>query len=442
MKMRLFFVLILFACVSSAQADQKGFFVRAVRSSSLERAESARNQLKQYGNVNIIQQGNRYIVWIGPIEDKEFALTIRNKIQNRHPNAVISETDPAQFVTTAAKVADSDEAPPNLDSLSPDAIRKEGMEHFEARRYEKALEKLSLFLSLYPAHNHFPSAMVTVAGIFFEMKRPLAAIRLYSHIIERYPGTTESIDSMIALADMSILSPGLKPSIALAGTRWYLDPVEAYDTVLSKNGLSPELTERLLIQRMAALRAQSRYREAYAEGGRFLDQNPGTKHKQTLLMALRSDVERLIEERFTAGDDIAVISLLSNARRRGLIGLNNTGLLIKASESYARIGMMNEARTLLGRARYFAAQGAAQVDAALQKLGQGQPSPDVSSPIIERWALYDKGRKYILSSNLPDAEKTLAQLKGSDRDEFWTKLADFALQDGARTSKYKYYPKK
>jgi TolA-binding protein len=440
--MRLFFVLILFACVSSAQADQKGFFVRAVRSSSLEKAESARNQLKQYGNVNIIQQGNRYVVWIGPIEDKEFALTIRNKIQQRHPNAVISETNPAQFVTNAAKVADSDEAPPNLDSLSPDAIRKKGMEHFEARRYEKALEKLSLFLSLYPAHNHFPSAMVTIAGIFFEMKRPMASIRLYSHIIERYPGTTESIDSMIALADMSILSPGLKPSIALAGTRWYLDPIEAYDTVLSQNGLSPELIERLLIQRMAALRAQSRYREAYDEGCRFLDQNPGTKHKQTLLMALRSDVERLIEERFTAGDDIAVVSLLSNARRRGLISLNNTGLLIKTSESYARIGMMDEARTLLGRARYFAAQGAAKVDAALQKLGQGQSSPAVSSPITERWALYDKGRKYILSSNLPDAEKTFAQLKGSDRDEFWTKLADFALQDGVRTSKYKYYRKK
>ncbi len=440
MKMRLFFVLFLFACVSSAQADQKGFFIRAVRSTSLERAESAGNKLKQYGKVNIVQQDNRYFVWIGPIEDKKLALTIRDKIKNRHPNAVISETDPAPFGTTTAKVADSDEAPLDLDSLSPDAIHKEGMEHFETRRYEKALEKLSLFMSLYPAHKHFPSAMVTVAGILFEMKRPLAAIRLYSHILERYPGTPESIDSMIALADMSMLSPGLKPNISLAGAKWYRDPVEAYDAVLSKK-LSPELSERLLIQRMAALRAQGRYREAYVEGGLFLDQNPGTKYKQTLVMALRSDVERLIGERFAVGDDIAVINLLSSSRRRGLISLNNTGLMIKASESYARIGMTDEARALLGRARYFAAQDAAQVDAALQKLGQGQPSPAVS-PIAERWAIYEKGRKQILASNLPAAEKTFAQFKGSDRDEFWTKLADFALQDGARTSKQKEYRKK
>jgi hypothetical protein len=32
---------------------------------------------------------------------------------------VISETNPAQFVTNAAKVADSDEAPPNLDPCRP-----------------------------------------------------------------------------------------------------------------------------------------------------------------------------------------------------------------------------------------------------------------------------------------------------------------------------------
>jgi len=391
MKIRFLFILILFAFASPAQSDLKGFFIQAM-----------------------------------------------------HADASVEKPGPAQFdATTAppAPVVAPDTTAPPLATPAPDALLKEGMDHFEARRYENAIEQLSRFMSLYPAHIKTPSAMITVAGILLEIKRPLAAIRLYSHVLARYPETPEALEAMTAIADMGMRSPGLKPNIAVTGARWFLDPVDAYDTVLSKNP-SPDLTERLLSRRINALRSQGRYREAYASAGQFLEQNPGTKHRQTLLAGLRSDLGCLIGERFAAGDDIAVINLLLNGRRRGLINMGDTNILIKAAGSYARSGMTDEARTLLDQARHFAADYTAQVNAVIGEPAQAERSSAASSPVIERWALYQKGRQQIMSSDPSAAEKTFKQVRGTGEDEFWSKLADFASQDGIFTAKYKDYMKK
>jgi tetratricopeptide (TPR) repeat protein len=441
MKIRLLLILFLFAFTSAAQADQKDYYIRTTHAGSFAKAESARDRLKRYGNVQIARQGKQFIVWIGPVADRKEAIRLSDKIRDRYPNASLGKPDPIHFETAAAPDAVPDTAAPPSALSSPETLRNEGMAYFRARRYENAVEKLSLLMSLYPAHSLTPAAMVTVAGILSETKRYLAAIRLYSYALERYPGTPEAIEAMMALAEMGMSSPGLKPTIALIGTRWYLDPLEACDTALSQNP-SPELTERLLFQRMAVLRAQGRYREAFTAVSRFIEQDPGTKHKQILLAALRSDMDHLIMERLAVGDDIAVIHFLSTGRRRGLISMTDTDLLIKSAGSYARLGMTAEARTLLSRARYFAADRIPQVDMALQQLEQVEGSPAISSSVVQRWALYHTGREQILSLKRSAAEKTLAQVKGNDQDEFWVKLVDFTLQENINISYYMEYIRK
>jgi tetratricopeptide (TPR) repeat protein len=341
----------------------------------------------------------------------------------------------------AARATETETPAPPLQKSLPDALLSEGMDYFQARRYENALEKLSLFLSLYPKHGKVSSAMLAIGQILIQTKRPMSAIRFYSRILDRYPETPQVIETMTALADMSMLSPGLKPNIALSGAKWYLDPVDAYDAVLSKDP-SPELTERLLLQRIAALRSQGRFREAYTAGGQYLENNPDTIQRHILLTGLRADVAHLIGERFTAGDDIALINLLANARRRNLISLGDTDIMMKAADSYARSGMTDEARTLLDRAKRFAVGRADHIDAALRDLTKDKRAFQNPSSVVERWALYEKGRRELQSSNLSAAEKTLAQLKGADQDEFWSKLADFTLQDRILKTKYKDYLEK
>ena len=476
--MNIHFLIILFLLAGAlpTQAGQKAFFVQAMNTESRATAESVKNSLKHFGNVHIDQQGDRFSVRIGPIKDGKKAVTVRNIVKKTQPDAFIRISDSRPVTVKAAAPTPVSEPksavplsvapaasppvapdasiakekphpPPEMASKlpeqpgttsSPDMLLKEALGHYQARRYENALQQLSLFLSLYPRDSNAPSAMFAVAGILLELKRPLPALRIYSHILERYADTPEAIESSTALADMSILSPGLKPSIALTGAQWYFDPVRAYDMVLSKNP-PVDLTERLLLQRIAALRLKGRYREAYDAGNLFLERFPRTKNQYSLMTALRSDVERLIEEHLAAGDDIAVISLLTEVRRKGLLKKNDTAILIKAAGSYNRLGMTDEARTLLSDARPFAAGRTPQIDAALDELARPGTTPSGPSPATDRWSLYQAGRQQIRSSKVSDAEKTFAQLRGNDQDAFWSKLADFTLKDGLWTLKYKDY---
>jgi TolA-binding protein len=546
MNVHFLIIIFLLAGVWPAQAGQKAFFVQAINTENRTKAESIKESLKRFGNVHIDQQGDHFIVQIGPIKDGKKAISVRNIVKKTHLDAFIRVSDsrpvtgraatPAPVsepqstvpvaVAQAAPPVEPDATPKNQDKVdqlplagvqpaqagqkafsvqtinsesraktengkinlnrlkivhaapvpvaapipvaavpvadnqetrqseialktaeppavitAPDMLMKEAVDHYQSQRLESALEKFSLFLSLYPRNSNAPSAMLAVAGILLEMKRPLSALRIYSRILERYPETPVAIESVVALADMSMLSPGLKPSIAITGAQWYLDPVSAYDAVLSKNPPA-ELTERLLLQRIAALRLKGRYREAYDAGNQFLERYPQTKQQYALLRALRSDIAYMIEERIAAGDDVAVISLILNARRKGLIRMTDTDVLIKAAGSYVRLEMPEEARSLLNSARPFAAVQTPQIDAALEELTRGRRIPLIPSAAADRWALYHVGRQQVLSSNLSAAEKTFTQMKGNDQDAFWAKLADFTLKDGIWAVKYQDYLKK
>jgi tetratricopeptide (TPR) repeat protein len=529
MKIRLLCIFILLACASPALSDQNVYFIQAMHTNSSKKAESAGKLLKQYGNVHIARQGDRHMVWIGPIGNDKEAVMIRNMVRTRHPDAFIDPNGPASFPATSladpkptppvavakavpssgdrkqtkskpavappqdvkpppaentevAKAApvmaaaspaastqpvapppvapppvvqppvgsDPSEARPPVvtpgaaesvpPSPSSDTLLKEGMDAFAAHRYENAVEKLSLFLSLYPLHGKASSALITLAAVLNETKRPLAAIRLYSHVLDRYPDSPEEIEAMTALADIRIASPDLKPRTVVTGAKWFLDPVGAYDMALSRD-LLPEEAERLQRRRIGALRRLGRYREAYTASGRCLDQHPATEHRHALLAGLRSDLGHLIGERFAAGDDIAVINLFLNGRRRGLIVMGDSDTLIKAARSYARSGMTEEARTILNSARHFAADRGAEVHSALEELFRAEQASAIPSSVIERWAMFEEGRRQVLSSNPADAEATLKKIKGGDQDEFWSKLSDYTLQDGVLTKKYRGYLK-
>lgn len=475
--MKIYFPVLFFllALAGPTPAGQNTLFVEAMHTEDRAIAESAQKSLKRFGNAHISRQGDRYTVLIGPIGDSKEAVSVRNIVRRTHPDALIrpsasvpskNGTPPSAAPPSAPKstapVRVVKPAPPALTAVSPDkqppqpvetnppaqestgltsspgALLKTALDDYQARRYETALQWLSLYLSLYPADNNVPLAMFAVAGIQLAMKRPLSAFRIYSHILERHAGTPEAIESMIALADMSLLYPGLKPSIALSGSQWYLDPVMAYDQALSKNP-SEEMTERVLLQRISALRLKGRYREAYDAGHRFLERYPRTNHQFVLLAALRSDVENVIEERIAAGDDLAVISLVSHASRKDVIKMNDTDILIKAAGSYGRLGMTHEAGRLLSATRPFAMGRISRIDAALEALSKTEAPPAATSPEMERWRLYEAGRRQIHTSTRSEAEKTLAQMKGNPQDAFWSKLAEFALNDGPWSIKYKDY---
>jgi TolA-binding protein len=476
MKIKLLAVAILLACASLAYAAQQTFFVQIVNTKNQTTAESMKNKLGRFGKAYIHKKGDRFAVRIGPISNGQEAVRIRDRVKEIYPDAFIGKSDSESSASVVAKpkaavkpksteavvvpVAPSTPlpavAPKNRDvqpgtavetaaspaALSaPDALLKEAVDHYRFHRNENAIQQFSLFLSLYPGHNHAPSAMLALAGIFLEMKRPMSALRIYSKIIDRYAGTPEVIDSITALADMRILSPDLKPPISVNGAEWYRDPVSAYDMVLSKNPPA-EIAERLNFQRIIAFRSMKRLQSAYDAGKQFLIRYPRTMHRPALIAALRSDVATLIDEHIRTGDDLAALSMFTDARQKGMIAMTETEFLIRVAESYGHLGMPDEARALLIGAKPYAGGRTPQVETALASLEKAKPSPVPPPAATDRWAMYEAGREQVRSAKLQDAEKTFAQVKGSAQDIFWSRLADFAMEDNTWTVKYKDYLKK
>jgi TolA-binding protein len=346
--------------------------------------------------------------------------------------------EPSAALQTTPHPANSDAPGKTESEWAPEALLKEAADHYRSGRYENALQRLSLFLSLYPSDGNVPTALFSVAAILLDMKRPMPALRIYSRILERYPGSPEAMESIMALGDMSVITPGLKPCLSITGAQWYLDPVAACDTLLSRNPPA-EMTERLLFRRIFALRMQGRHRESYDAGIHFLQSYPTTKHRHELMVALRTDAMRLIEEYGSSGNDETAVSLAAKALRQGLIKMNDTDILIKTAQAYARLGLPDEAVSLLNSARKFAAANLPRIDAVLEELKPGSPTPAPPPEIATRWSLFEEGRRQIRSSNLSAAEKTFAQLKTPAQDEFWSKLSDFTLQDGIWMNKYRDY---
>jgi hypothetical protein len=73
----------------------------------------------------------------------------------------------------------------------------------------------------------------------------------------------------------------------------------------------------------------------------------------------------------------------------------------------------------------------AEIEKIKMTRNPGQLSPDA------RWNLFQSGREYLRSNNLPLAEKTLTPLKDAGGDAFWPKITEYALEDTKWRNKYR-----
>ena len=157
-------IFIMLVCASLAHADPKMFSVQAMNTESLATVQDVKNNLKHPKTVHVVP-----VPVSAPVVDNQ---------ETQQPEIALKTAEPPPMIKP------------------PDMLMKEAVDHYQSHRLESALEKFSLFLSLYPRDSNAPSAMLAIAGILFEMKRPLSALRIYSRILERYPETPVAIESI------------------------------------------------------------------------------------------------------------------------------------------------------------------------------------------------------------------------------------------------------
>jgi outer membrane protein assembly factor BamD (BamD/ComL family) len=320
-------------------------------------------------------------------------------------------------------------APPDSRQPSPDNIQEDdlntGMQNYRERKYAEAIGALSRYASLAPKSQQRTSALLIIGKSLEEMKRPSSALNIYSRV---------------AMADIGVALPDLNYRSRKKGAEYFRDPVAAYDVALSKNVPAP-IIEHIHHQRGRALWKSKRYEEARHALAVFLKKYPQTSYRQESIEAIIDCTAVLIDQYNQSGDHLAAADLFLQSWKEGFIRTTDADTLLKSSLSLSFLGLHGESLNILNALRKSATgkppSYIEKINSAAAEMEKNTApgSPD-QRPADVKWSQFQSGRQY-LSANQPTlAEKALTDLKSGGGDPFWSKIADYALEENRWTQKY------
>ncbi len=230
--------------------------------------------------------------------------------------------------------------------IPKDALRNFGNHSFEMHRFAEAIEVFSRYLSLYPEENN-KAVLYAMADAYRETNQYNAAVKLFSHVIERYPGSKEAQEAAFMMATIGVTKPGMKFPSFMAGVSSYNDPIKAYDSLLEKN--PPEtLKEKLLFQKALALENNGRHKEAVDVYGVLLKRFVRGKYGEESRKNLSRNVVLAVNKYHESGDDVAIADLYFKVFAGGLLKAGDPDVMEKSGESLKNLGLYDDAAAVFG----------------------------------------------------------------------------------------------
>ncbi|TRZ88897.1 hypothetical protein D4R89_07145 [bacterium] len=346
----------------------------------------------------------------------------------------------SQTTATALKPA----GPPENPKLSPDNIRENdletGMKNYRERRYAEAIGALSRYASLVPKSQQRKAALLIIGKSLEEMNRPWSALNIYSRVTEQNPDSPEALVGVVAIADIGVALPDLNYRSGKKGAEYFRDPVAAYDIALSKNVPSP-IIEHIHHQRGRALWKSKRYEEARQAWTVLLKKYPKTAYRQEAIGAIRDCTTFLIDQYNQSGDHLAVADLFLQSWKEGFIRTADVDTLLKSSFALSHMALHEESLNILNTLRK---SDTGKPPAFIEKIdkivaemekNRAHGSSD-QRPADVKWRQFQSGRQYLKTNQPTLAEKTLTDLKTGGGDPFWSKIAEYALEENRWEQKY------
>lgn len=467
----------LFATVSVAGADDAFYAIQVLMTSNLVRAEHAYDKIKRHENARIEKKDGAFVVRAGTFRNRDKALPLLKQLKKIFPDAFIKNCDGKCEAVVRGKIpagqkkmtvsqpppsrhhAVKEEKSPSQSLADPPApvaankpelteapaasiedYFKNGMQHYNDRKYESAIRSLSQYISLSPGDNQHASALLAIGKSFAAMNRTGAALRIFSRIVEQYPDRQEAILSIIAIADIGVVNPSLRVPMGMKGAEYIREPILAYDNATAQN-IPDGMMEHIQYQKGLFLRNTGRYREACDVYTAFLKSFPKTAHRKEVAGMLKADTITLINRYHGAGDHISASNLFLQAKEKWLIGPDDKDTYVKAALSFANLGLFTVSSNIIKTLRiYEKNKASSDIDKVAAEIESIKISVSPSQLSVDsKWNLFQSGREYFRSKNLPLAEQTLTQLKNTGGDVFWTRLTEYALEDNAWAQKYRKY---
>jgi tetratricopeptide (TPR) repeat protein len=331
-------------------------------------------------------------------------------------------------------------APPAVLALTAEDFFRAGMQKYYGQDYGAAVSLLCQYVSLFPNDSQVSGALFVIGKGYETLKRPLAALGVFGRIIARFPHSQEALWSVVAIADIGLGNPALNYPPFESGFEYLRDPIGAYDALLARK-IPPPMVEEVMLRKGRALYRKERYGESFATFSRLLGQNPAAPARQEAISAVKASAEIMLDQYVAGGDHLAAANFYFQARRRGLIGLDDLEMTVKAVISLARLGCAEEAADLLDALRTKSrGKGTAQLSRAAAEIQNRDREKGLAGrPPPAQWALFQEGREQLAANEQRLAAETLARLKTADGDSFWARLVDYVLAEKQWRDKYQRY---
>lgn len=262
--------------------------------------------------------------------------------------APLAPASPTQATPPSPRSASTNATVP-LTSLSATQLLERAEQHWQARQIEAAQRAYTTFLQRYPDHanNHLVAARV--ADILREQHHPRAALEAYTAVLQGYPGSEGALISQIRLAELGVAFPDLLPPGDEPRYMAYRQPIPTMERLIAEYPFSPfadvarlKIGEILLHRRDLLLALES----FEALLGRTLHE----PLRQEVMQSLRQALTQLIAEQQQRGASLEVLrTFFAYKQYLRADDAVQSEVLLPVALSYVRLGLLDEAQSLLGR---------------------------------------------------------------------------------------------
>jgi tetratricopeptide (TPR) repeat protein len=231
---------------------------------------------------------------------------------------------------------------PDRSDLPKDVLIHLGMHFFRNHQFRDAADTYFRYINLYPDGPFQRQALFMIGRSLTEMEQHPAALKVYSMLIEKYPGSKEAQECAMVMANIAVRKPDLKFPVAMLGAENVRDPVSTYNDLLGKSP-QPDVEEALLFQKGYALAQQGRHKEAFDTFDAIMQQFPKGKFRPATVENLRKNAEILVDRYYVQGDYLAVSDLYFRVYANGIPKGYDARTGFKMAESLKRVGLYAQA---------------------------------------------------------------------------------------------------
>jgi TolA-binding protein len=226
-------------------------------------------------------------------------------------------------------------------------LLERGEQQWAAKQLEAAQQSYMTFLQRYPTHPTSHLIATRVADVLREQQRPREALEAYLKVVDTYPGSEGALISQIRMAELGAAVPDLLPTTEERRYAAFHQPLQTLNRLIQEYPMSPLAdvarfkTGEILLQRQEFPAALETFEQ-------LLSRPIQDTLRREVQAGLRQTLVRMLAAHQHQGDFVAVLqTFFTHKGHLESAEAAHADLLLPVAISYARLGLLDEAQSLL-----------------------------------------------------------------------------------------------